>query len=249
MATGLAVAGFTAGLFDSVVGGGGVITLPTLLWAGLSPYTALGTNKLAGTFASSVSSFNFARSGNIDRSLMAVMAPFTFVGAVVGAETALGVSERYLTIVILVVIVAISVLTLLRRDLGNENHYSGLSAKTAVLGVAIAFALGFYDGFIGPGTGTFLLFLFLTVFRFDFVIGAGNGRVLNFASNVGALLLFLARGKVAYGVGLVMGVSLMAGAMTGSRFAIRRGTRWIRPLFVGVALVLAAKMALDVFVH
>ncbi|KYP81665.1 hypothetical protein AYJ22_06475 [Ferroacidibacillus organovorans] len=110
-----------------------------------------------------------------------------------------------------------------------------------------AFALGFYDGFIGPGTGSFLLFLFLSAYRFDFVLAAGNGRVLNFASNIAALVYFALHGEVALLEGLPMGIAMMIGARIGSKMAVKRGVPFIRPLFVVVSLVLAIKMAITVF--
>ncbi len=239
--------GFVAGFFDSVVGGSGVITLPALLWAGLAPHTALGTNKLASTCASSVSSATYLRAGRIEKRLLLVMAPATFVGALVGSWVVLGVNQRYLQVVIFVAIVVIATFTVLRRNIGATNRYPGLHVGTAVRGLTVALALGFYDGFVGPGTGSFLLFTFATVFGFDFVMAAGNGRVLNLTSNAAALLVFALRGKVAYAIGLPMGVGMLLGARIGSRMAIRRGVPFIRPLFVVVAIVLAVKMGFTVF--
>ena len=244
---GVIAAGFVAGLFDSVVGGGGVITLPVLLWTGMPPYFALGTNKLAGTFASSTSSFTYFKSQNLYIPLLVWMIPCTFVGALIGADTVLGVNQRNLRLVIFIAIVVIAAVTLLKRRLGAENRFPGLSPQIVATAMAIAAALGFYDGFVGPGTGTFLLFAFLSVFKFDFLGAAGNGRVLNFASNVAALLLFAVRGKIVAAIGLPMGVAMMVGARVGSRFAIKQGVRVIRPLFVVVAVVLSVKMALSIF--
>ncbi len=244
---GMIAAGFIAGLFDSVVGGGGVITLPTLLWTGLSPYYALGTNKLAGTFASSTSSLTYFRSNKLYMPLLAWMIPFTFVGALIGVNTVLGVNQRNLRLVIFFAIVVITAVTLFKRRMGAENKFPGLSARVVAKAMLIAAALGFYDGFVGPGTGTFLLFAFLSVFQFDFLGAAGNGRVLNFTSNVAALLMFSLRGKIVVAIGLPMGVAMMVGARVGSRFAIKQGARVIRPLFVAVAIVLSVKMALSVF--
>ncbi|PWI58135.1 TSUP family transporter [Sulfoacidibacillus thermotolerans] len=239
--------GFIAGLFDSVVGGGGVITLPTLLWTGMPPYFALGTNKLAGTFASSTSSFTYLRSQNLYFPLLRWMIPFTFIGALIGANTVLQVNETYLKLIIFIAIVLITTITLWKRHLGASNTFRGLTGKRIVLAIVVAFGLGFYDGFVGPGTGSFLLFAFLSLFRFDFLSAAGNGRVLNFTSNVAALLLFATRGKVMYMFGLPMGFAMMLGARVGSRMAIKRGARLIRPLFIAAAVVLSIKMAVSIF--
>ena len=243
----LAASGFAAGFFDSIVGGSGVITLPALLWAGLPPHQALGTNKLASAFASSTGSAAYLRSGHLDRRFLAWLIPFAFIGALAGAQTVLRIEQTYLKWIIFAVIVVIAGLTATRRRLGDENRFPGVSAATVAPGAAIALLLGFYDGFIGPGTGSFLLFAFLSVFRFDFITAAGNGRVLNFTSNAAALLLFALRGKVAYPAGLPMALGMMAGARLGSRLAIRRGAPFIRPLFVLVSLALAVRTGWSAF--
>lgn len=243
----LIVGGFIAGLFDSVVGGGGVITLPTLLWTGMPPYLALGTNKLAGTFASSTSSFTYFRSKKLYFPLLKWMIPFTFIGSLIGADTVLNVNERYLKMIIFIAIVSITVITLWKRHLGKTNAFRGIRLGVIVLAMCVAAVLGFYDGFVGPGTGSFLLFAFLSVFRFDFLEAAGNGRVLNFTSNVAALLLFAVRGKVVYTLGLPMGIAMMIGARVGSRIAVKRGARLIRPLFLIAAVVLSIQMGITVF--
>ncbi len=244
---GLMVAGFIAGFFDSIVGGSGVITLPALLSSGISPYMALGTNKIASTFASSTSSWTYFRSGHLERRLLLWMIPFTFVGALCGAETVLHVDQHYLQIIILIAILVIAMMTWLKRDLGQANEFIFYPLKTRIIAMFIAFALGFYDGFIGPGTGSFLLFTFLAVFRFDFITAVGNGRALNFTSNTAALLWFIIQGKVVYLYGLPMGFAMMIGARVGSRMAIRKGVPLIRPLFIVVSIVLSMKMALTVF--
>ncbi len=248
VAAALFVSGFIAGLFDSIVGGGGVVTLPALLWAGLPPYMALGTNKFAGTFASSVSTVAYVRSGHVERLLLSVMIPATFVGALIGANSVLYVDQAYLKFIIFIVILGIAILTLLRRELGRHNQFPGVTRGTVFPALFFAFGLGFYDGFIGPGTGSFLLFGFLSLFRFDFITAAGNGRMLNFTSNAAALLLFAFRGKVVAVAGLPMAAGMLVGARAGSRLAVRRGVPLIRPLFVAVALILAVKTGLSLFV-
>ena len=222
-------------------------TLPVLLWTGISPYNALGTNKLVGTFASSTSSFTYFRSGYLHRSLLLYMIPFTFLGALIGVESVLATNPAYLKLLIFFAIICIAGLTLWKRNMGMRNQFAGMTRKTIALAASIAFALGFYDGFIGPGTGSFLLFIFLSVFRFDFITAAGNGRALNFTSNIAALALFAQRGKVIYLLGLPMAVGMMIGARVGSTYAVRKGSKLIRPLFVAAAIVLSLKMGIDVF--
>lgn len=239
--------GFLAGLIDSVVGGSGVITLPILLWAGLPAHVALGTNKLAGSFSSSTGSWVYWRAGHVHKRLLAGMIPFTFAGALTGVQTVLLIDQAFLNRILFVVIAGIAVLTVTRRQMGVLDRFAGVGPQMFAKAAPVAFALGFYDGFIGPGTGSFLLFVFISFFRFDFITAAGNGRVLNFASNIAALLLFAIRGKVAVLAGLPMAAGMMLGARVGAGLAVRRGVQFTRPLFVVVAFVLAVKTGITAF--
>lgn len=243
----LALFGFVAAFIDSSVGGGGLISLPALLGLGLPPYLALGTNKLAGTISSATSSFMFIRMRKFDLKLMKYLFPVSFVGAALGAKTVLFIPQEALKIMVMVMLGIILVYTLVNKRFGQESTFQGITAASMKWGVPLTFLIGFYDGFFGPGTGSFFIFMLVLAFGYDFVIAAGNGRILNFASNLAAITVFLLEGKVMFVPGLTMGIAMLVGASLGSRMAIKTGVRFVRPLFLLVSLTLMGKMVFELF--
>jgi len=240
----IVLGGFAAAFIDSVVGGGGLVSVPVLLTAGLPPAAALGTNKLAGTLSSLTSAVSFFSSGHIDIRTVRGLIPLSLLGAAVGTLTLRQVPSGFLKPLVVAMLALIALYTLMRRDWGDRATFTRFTSGTAWLTGTVAFALGFYDGFFGPGTGSFLIFAFLLL-GFDFVKAAGNAKALNFSSNLASLVTFLALGSVHYGVGLLMGASMIAGAWIGSRFAIRRGRAYIKPLFLTVCVLLIGKQVCD----
>jgi len=233
--------GFVAAFVDAVVGGGGLIAVPTLLAAGLPPHLALGTNKLAGSMASLTSTLTFMRSGYVDWRMTGKLIPLTAIGAVSGALLLQQVPSDWMRPLIVVMLIVVTLYTLLKRDWGVIRGEARKLTKAGALGLAAAaLLLGGYDGFFGPGTGSFLIFTFLLL-GLDFVQAAGNAKLLNFTSNVSALIVFLALGQVAFSIGLLMGVSMVAGSLAGSRVAIRQGSRYVRVLFVTVSVLLITR--------
>ncbi|WNF04836.1 TSUP family transporter [Brevibacillus borstelensis] len=243
----LAFFGFVAAFIDSTVGGGGLISLPALLGLGIPSYLALGTNKLAGTISSATSSVTFIRMGKFDKKLMAILFPVSLVGAYFGAKTVLFVPQEFLKVLVIIMMAAIFVYTLLNKRFGENTTFKGYTKFTLGLGIPVTFLIGFYDGFFGPGTGSFFVFLMVLLFGYDFVIAAGNGRILNLASNIAALLVFMLEGKVIFITGLTMGVAMLLGATLGARVAIKTGVRYVRPLFLLVSITLITKMVYELF--
>jgi hypothetical protein len=238
----ICVAGFIAAAVDSIAGGGGMISLPAILAAGVPPHLALGTNKFASTFASFTSTLKFARSLKINFKLAAFQIPATILGSALGVKTVLSIPESFLNILIVVMIFTVALYTIFKKDFGQNNHFKGLTPKNLTIGVTFAFALGFYDGFFGPGTGSFLIFLFISVFGFDFTSAAGNGKILNFVSNIVSLILFALGGKIVYLVGIPMAISMIFGAWVGTHIAIKNGAKVIKPIFVTIAVLLIIKL-------
>ncbi|RUS47312.1 TSUP family transporter [Cohnella sp. AR92] len=239
----VAAGGFLAAFIDSVAGGGGLIAVPILLTAGLPPHLALGTNKLAGTLSSLTSTLTFLRSGHLDWRSTGKLVPLTAIGAVGGALLMQEVSSDWMRPIIVVMLTAVTLYTLLKRDWGAMRAGSAELAPSRAgrLGLAAAaLLLGGYDGFFGPGTGSFLIFAFLLM-GLDFVQAAGNAKLLNFTSNLASLAVFLLLGQVAFGIGLVMGAAMVAGSLVGSRVAIKSGVRYVRLLFLSVSAVLIAR--------
>lgn len=236
--------GFVAAFIDSVVGGGGLVALPLLLATGMPAATALGTNKLAGTCSSLTSTLSFIASGKMNWRLVLRLFPLTLVGAVGGTLAVRHLPSDFLKPLVVVMLLLVAAYTFVKKSWGQRSTYNGLSSKSAVLMALAALGLGFYDGFFGPGTGSFLIFIFLAL-GFDFVTAAGNAKGLNFASNIASLASFAAFGLVNYGYGLPMGAAMIAGSLVGSRLAIRKGASYVRPLFLIICCVLIGKQAWD----
>lgn len=241
-------AGFVSGFVDAVVGGGGLISTPALLSIGLPPHIALGTNKLASSMGSLTSMLAFIRSGKVNLKITRKLFPLSFAGSTLGVILVHFLSSDVLRPLILILLVAVTIYTLLKKNWGRSSTYRGISQKAWLLFVPLIFLIGFYDGFLGPGTGSFLIFSFLTV-GFDFVTAAGNAKVLNFSSNIAGLITFAVLGYVNYGIGLFMAVSLITGAICGAHFAIRRGASYVKLLFVVMTLALIGKNTFDYFWH
>ncbi len=244
----LALFGFVAAFIDSSVGGGGLISLPALLGLGLPPHLALGTNKIAGTISSATSSATFIRLGRFDKRLMGYLFPVSFVGALLGALTVLYVPKEILKPLVVVMMGLIFVYTLVNKKFGHEARFKGYTLRTMGWGLPLTFAIGFYDGFFGPGTGSFFIFMMVLLFGYDFVTAAGNGRILNLASNLAALAVFVWKGELLLLPGLTMGIAMLFGASLGARMAVKTGVRYVRPLFLLVSLTLMGKMIYEFMV-
>lgn len=244
MLTFLIVAGFVASFIDSVVGGGGLISVPALMMTGLPPSVVLGTNKLAGTMSSLTSTISFIRSGKVNFKLVKYLFPLSLLGSAAGALVVKLMPSDFLRPIVVVLLVAVTIYTLFRKNWGETSTYSGITRKVALLGALAALGMGFYDGFFGPGTGSFLLFIFLTL-GFDFVGAAGNAKVLNFGSNLAGMITFMSLGLVNYEYGIPMGIAMILGAVVGSRVAIRKGSSYVRPLFISVSVLMIGKQLWD----
>jgi len=238
--------GFLAAFIDSVVGGGGLISLPALMFIGLPPSTAVATNKLAGTMGSLTSTLTFYRSGKLDIKSVYKLFPFAFIGSMIGAWIVHLMDPSVLKPLMLVMLAAVAIYTIFKKDWGSISTHKKLTPKRYAIFVATITLIGFYDGFLGPGAGSFLLFTFLIV-GFDFLKSAGNAKFLNFASNIAALLMFIYLGQINYAYGLPMGLAQIAGAIVGSKFAIKRGSGYVRKLFIVVTILLLLKNTYDYF--
>ncbi|KMY53852.1 membrane protein [Bacillus sp. FJAT-27231] len=240
----LIIFGFLASFIDSVVGGGGLITLPALLFTGLNPAGAVATNKLASTIGSLTSTYMFYRSGKIDIKSVLKLFPLSFIGSMLGAWTVHLIDPEVLKPLMLLMLAAVAIYTVFKKDWGSISAPKKLSVRHFIMFMAAIFAIGFYDGFLGPGTGSFLIFSFLLI-GFDFLKAAGNAKFLNFGSNIAGLLMFMFLGQVHYTYGLIMGIAQLAGAVCGSRFAIKKGSSYVRALFIAVTCLLLMKNIYD----
>jgi uncharacterized protein len=241
----LCIAGFCAAFVDSIAGGGGMISIPAFIMAGVPPHLTLGTNKFSATTNSLTSSISYIRGKKVNWNFLAVLIPFAFIGAFLGVRTVIHIPQLYLNLLISFLILLVSIYTLLKKNLGQEHKVITLYARHWLFAIIFALSIGFYDGFFGPGTGSFLMFVFIKYFGMDFLHAAGNSRVLNFTSNAISLVLFAIHGKIWYAVGIPVAFAMFLGALAGSRLAFRKGVMVVRPLFIAISFFAAIKLIFD----
>jgi len=242
---GLLGAAFLAGGIDAIVGGGGLIQLPALFSAlpSTPPATLLGTSKLAGFAGTASATWRYAHAVRIPWRRLAPIAGIAFIGALAGAVAVTHVAAAAFRPLVPVLLTIVLLYTLTQRDLGATHAPRSLDRRGAATGAALVASIAFYDGFFGPGTGSFLMLLFIRHYGFDFLNAAAAARVLNAATNVAALAWFGSRGHVLWPTGLAMAAANVAGAQVGTRLALTRGTRFVRLVFIGVVATLIARTA------
>ncbi|UOF89240.1 TSUP family transporter [Fodinisporobacter ferrooxydans] len=242
----LVISGFIASFIDSIVGGGGLISIPALMLTGLPPSHVLGTNKLASSLSSLTSTLSYLRSGKVEFRLVKYLFPLSLIGSLFGAYTVGLVPSTFLKPVVLILLIGVTVYSIVKKDKGKKTEYRGITKKILQICVPAAFAIGFYDGFFGPGTGSFLIIVFLFV-GFDYIYASGNAKALNFASNIAGLAMFMFQRSVNYHFGIVMGIAMILGSLAGSQFAIKKGAAVVRPIFICVTVVLIGKQLWNMF--
>lgn len=231
---------FAAGFVDAIGGGGGLISLPAYTFVGLPPHLAIGTNKLSSTMGTTVAAWQYARRGYIPWKTAAAGVAFALLGSFCGSHLALVASDFFLTVFMLVAIPAVGVYVIVKKDLRNGKPPHP-RRKTVALICLIAFCIGVYDGFYGPGTGTFLLLLLTGLARLDVFKAAGITKAINLTTNVTALVVFLMNGTALVGLGLVGGIANIAGNYLGARLFTSRGSAIVRPIIIVVLVVFAVR--------
>jgi uncharacterized protein len=235
--------GLAAGFVDSIAGGGGLITLPVLLSFSLTPQLALGTNKLQATFGSGSAAWHYAAAKTVRLEDCGRGFVLSAIGAAVGTLAVQRLEPSLLRRAIPILLLAVAAYALLKPRWGDEDLHPRMSRGWFDL--VFGLLLGFYDGFFGPGTGTFWTMAFISGLGFNLTRATGYTKVMNFASNLSSLIFFAWRGQVAVAAGLTMGVGQWLGARIGSRMVIARGTKFIRPVFILVVLALTLKLLWD----
>ncbi|MFF8816878.1 TSUP family transporter [Leucobacter sp. NPDC015123] len=244
----LLLAAFAAGWIDAVVGGGGLIQLPALLLVpGIAPVQALATNKLASVFGTAASSVSYYRSVRPSLQTALPMAGIALVSAVGGASLAAFLPAEVFTPIIMIALVVVALITIFKPALGAVTKLKYSGAKHVLLAGLAGAAIGFYDGLIGPGTGTFLVIALVALLGYDFLMASAQAKIVNFATNLGALLLFIPLGAVLWPLGLLMAAANVAGSVLGSKMAIARGARFVRILFLIIVAALVVKLGLDIW--
>lgn len=240
----LCAAAFGAGLVDAIAGGGGLITLPALLAAGLPVPLALGTNKGQAVFGAVTSAASFWGRRALDRERALLGFAAGFAGSWLGARAVLAVPARPLRIVVIALLLLSVTIVLLRRNVQPRPHSFTPGQARAAL-IAIALVLGGYDGFFGPGTGSMLVIAFASVFGDGLTRASGNAKIVNLASNLAAFSLFAAHGTILWRLAIPMAAANAAGAATGAHLAVRNGDRLVRSVVVVVVLAVVVKLGID----
>lgn len=237
---------FLAGFIDSIAGGGGLISLPSYLFIGLPSHAALGTNKFSSSIGTLIATLRYAKNKQVHYKSAFAAAAAALVGSYCGALLAMAFDEKFLRVLLVIMLPVIAIFVLIRRNFGGENKISELSdKKTIILSAVIGLVLGAYDGFFGPGTGTFLILAFTGIIGLDLATASGNTKIVNLSSNIAALVAFITGGSVAFAVGIPAAVCGMLGNWLGSGLAIKNGAKVIRPVFIGVIALLFGKVLWD----
>ena len=241
MALIVAVGVFLASFTDAIAGGGGIISVPTYLLAGLPAHYALGTNKLSAGLGSIASTGRYIKNGYVDWKLGVPSIILALIGAHFGTRLQLMIEEKYLQYLLLIVLPVVAFVVLRQRELPEEKGSIEPKRQMAIV-CAASLIVGAYDGFYGPGTGTFLLLIFCNLAKMDVRTAGGNVKLVNLASNMGALFTSLMNGKVFLALGLIGTVTSFLGHYIGSGLAIKNGSKIVKPTVVVVLALLAIKV-------
>lgn len=243
----LCAAGFLGALVDSIAGGGGLVTIPAYLLAGVPPHFTLGTNKFAATMGSFISTAGYAKSSKVNFRLMRIAVPMTALGAILGVRAVLKIPQDFLYPFVSVAILVVGLYTFFKKDLGKVNSFTTITKKKVFFVSVVGFALGFYDGFFGPGTGSFLIFIFIRFLKFDFTNASGNAKLINFTSNFTSLVTFAFAGKIDYLLGVPIAFFMILGSLVGTKLAIKNGPKFIKPIFLIMSFVVFGKLLYEMF--
>lgn len=245
---GLSVCAFVAGFIDAVVGGGGLIQLPALLigFPDRAVATLFGTNKIAALSGTSVAAWQYSRRIKFDYRFLFTVAVFAFGASICGARLVSLVRAEVLKPVILVILIVMAIYIYVKKDLGTvQGKLLPLRLKL-LFGALVGGVVGFYDGFFGPGTGSFLILGFVVLVGFEFVTASAYAKVINCLTNISALMVFISQGHFILGIGLAMAAMNIAGNIVGSRMAMRKGNGFVRNVFLLVVSLLIVRYGYDI---
>jgi uncharacterized membrane protein YfcA len=236
----LALAALGAGTVDAVAGGGGLVTLPALLTAGLVPHAALATNKGQSVWGSFAALIAFWRAGRVNKKQALYAFPLGFGGSFAGAALVTGVDKDALRPIVIAMLIGAAILLVVKKPAAMED-----TRNRPLVAAALALVIGAYDGFFGPGTGTFLIVGFVALCGRSLVHASADAKVVNFASNLAAVVVFAYEGLIVWEIALPMAVGQLVGGVIGARWAMKGGDRIVRILVLCVSGALVVKLALD----
>ena len=236
---------FLAGFVDAIAGGGGLISLPAYLLAGVPMHQAIATNKLSSATGTTISTIRYCRNTKVDWSIAGSAIVLSLIGSSIGAKLTMMMPESVLKVVLLVVLPVTAVFVFRKNALVEKQSGSVSHRRMLLITWIAALAIGCYDGFYGPGTGTFLLLVMVGLAKMDMMQAAANTKLINLASNISALVAFLIGGKVVLTLGLAASVFSIAGHYTGSSMVMKNGTKIVKPIILVVLVLLFLKVIFD----
>lgn len=247
----VSLASLLAGFVDSIVGGGGLILVPALFatFPAAHPATLFGTNKGASVWGTAFATWQYSRRVEMRWGALLPAAGAGFVAAFAGAWLVTVVSPAYLRRLLPLVLLAVLIYTVLKKDLGRTHAPRLSGSQEALVAAAIGAVVGFYDGFFGPGTGSFLVFLFVRLLGYDFLSASASAKLVNTATNVAALMLFVVKGHIWWHFVVAMALANVLGSLLGTRMALKHGTGFVRAVFMLVVSALILKTSYDAFLR
>lgn len=246
----LGFAALFAGFVDAVVGGSGLVQIPALFSAfpGQAPATLLATNKISSIVGTASAAVQYARRVRVPWGIALPGAAAAFLGSWLGAKAVVFLPPELMRPFVLALLVMVAIYTFVRKDFGTGENRSRHDARDVIMAVGIGAVIGFYDGLFGPGTGSFLIFLFVRFVSLDFLHASATAKVVNVSTNLGAIAYFAASVEILWLLGVTMAVCNLCGAIIGSRVALKHGSGFVRYMFLGVVTVLILKMSYDLAV-
>jgi len=246
----LCIASFVAGFVDAIVGGGGLIQTPVALIAlpNLSVASIIGTLKIPGFSGTSIATVQYLKKVKVDWKLFGVMAIVSFVFAFIGSSLLNVMQNDFMKPVLFIILVLLLVYTYLKKDFGQFEISTLTTKRKYIYAVIICIFIGFYDGFIGPGTGSLLIMAFVAILGFDFLQASTNAKLVNLATNIGSITLFVIKGKIVWAIAIPMAVCNATGAFIGARLAISKGNGFIRVFFLVIVAITLLRFGYDVFI-
>lgn len=240
---------FIGGMLNASIGGGGLVVIPGLfaLYPRVLPAVLIATEKCASVFGQGTAAWRYAREIKLPWKLLALTSSAAFIGAHFGARTISLLPTHWIKPFVVLLLIVMLIYTWFKPDFGTSDSKQAISRNELIRGTLIGAAIGFYEGFFGPGAGSFLIFLFVRVFHFDFLRASACAKVVNMSTNLGALAFFIPAGLVYFHIALPMIIAMAAGSLAGSHLAMKGGNLWLRRLFLVLVLVLVSKMLFDIF--
>lgn len=245
----LSALAFMAGFIDAVVGGGGLIQLPALLVTlpNASLPTIFGTNKIAALSGTSMAAFQYAKRIRFNVKLLITISVASFIASYFGAKIVSIINPATLKPIILIILIAIAIYTFLKKDLGKVETKQLSLTRQMLFGAVIGLIIGFYDGFFGPGTGSFFVLAFVVILGFEFVQASAYAKIVNCMTNISALIVFIRQGNYIIGIAILMAVFNIAGSVIGSKMALKKGNGFIRVFFLIIVTIMIIRYGYDVF--